>query len=521
MSQNRNLAAPFLPGITHHALLWLVIGVCLWFAWTGYVASDDAFYATAGAAWAYQFPYVAPDFAAARFVIAIPIGIMIRLLGESEFSVTLSTCLFFAATASLTLVFLSRLIGAAAATVACCVMATVPIFALKSTITSADLPELFFVAASVWLFWLATQRERRFWLLVASGACVSLAFGAHEVTGGLILGYGVLFLAGFGIPRREYWLMAIGFFGVIALECLYYWIFAGNPMHRLAMLMPIVVGTTTVAQPAGDRVETAVMDIALGGTIHFHQALDPVVMFFTHHDFGLLGFAAVPALWWCCVTMRHDRSSPLIAARMFAALALVWFLFSAVLLRQAILITRYYMVVAYFLFVIIALWAALGLWPRRARLLLAGAALFVAVNLLSIFLDEKNPRFGERALVEYLGQSTGTLQVDPNTASRVRLFCKWSGQDCSRIKSGPPVSGLYFHYPTNVARPSRFIANPQDLQRYRPVPDWEVVWRSTEPAKPLAGIARILRLDAWMPAAVFNKLAGPGRMVVVYRLPAK
>jgi len=509
------------PNIGHFGLVWLSVAACLWFAWTGYVASDDTFYAKAGAAWAYGFPYVAQDFAAARAVVAIPIGIMIRLLGEGEFSVTLSTCLFFGATASLTLAFLSRLIGPAAATAACCLMATVPIFALKSTIVSADAPELFFVSCSSWLFWLATLRERRFQLLVASGACVSLAFGAHEVTGGLIMGYGALFLAGFGMPRRQYWVMAIGFFSVIALECAYYWVFAGNPLHRIAMLMPIVAASSGVAAPAGDRVDTGFLDIALGGTLHVHQAVDPLLMFFTHHDFGFLGFAAVPALWWSCVTMRHDRSHALIAARMFAALALAWFIFSALLLRQAILITRYYMVVAYFLCVVVALWAALWLWPRRARLLLAGVALFVTVNLLAIFLDDKNPRFGERALVEFLGKSTGPLQVDPHTASRVDLLCKWSGQDCSRIKSGPPAAGLYFYCPHNVARTSRFIPDRQDLPLYAPASDWEEIWRVTDSPRPLAGVARLLRLEAWMPAAVFNKLAGPGREVVVYRLPAR
>ncbi len=87
---------------------------------------------------AYQFPYVAPYFATARAVIGIPIGIMIKLFGESEFTVVLSTCLFYAATVSLTMAALSRLTGLVEATITSCLIATIPMFALKPTIPSAD-----------------------------------------------------------------------------------------------------------------------------------------------------------------------------------------------------------------------------------------------------------------------------------------------------------------------------------------------------------------------------------------------
>lgn len=508
-------------GIFHHIFLWAVVACSLWFSWTGYVASDDVFYATAGAGWAYQFPFVGQTFAEARAVIALPIGVMIRLLGESEFSVTASTCIFFAATASLTLGFLARLVGVYAATVSSCLLATVPLFALKATIPSADLPELFFVAASVWLFWLALQRERRSSALLVSGACTALAFGAHEITGGLIIGYGVLFLFGYGMPRRHYWVMAIGFSGVVALECFYYWVFAGNPLHRLAMLLPILAAGSGVAPSRGDRVDPGVLEIARGGTLHVHQAIDPILMFFTHHDFGLLGYVAVPALWWCCVTMRHDRSAPVVTARMFAVFALVWFLFAALLLRQAILITRYYMVVAYFLYVISALWACVAVWPHRAKLLYAGGFIFAVGNLTAIFLDNKNPRFAERALVSYLAQSQGPIRVDPNTANRVRLFCRWSGQDCARISTTFSEGALYFYNPSNKAPSFGAAPSPQQALLDHPRPEWELVWRLNEPDKPLTSLVGFLGLDKRMPQTLYRKVAGPGSYVAVYRLPAR
>src|SRR5262249_36615909 len=151
---------------------------------------------------------------------------------EHEFVFVLSTSLFFAATMSVTLQALASLTGTVAATTACVVMSTLPLFALKATIPGADMPELFFVASSIWLFFLACGRERRFWLLLAAGICSGLAFSAHEISSALVLCYGVLFLAGFAIPRREYWIMAIGFLAVVAIEAAYYAIVAGDPLRR-------------------------------------------------------------------------------------------------------------------------------------------------------------------------------------------------------------------------------------------------------------------------------------------------
>jgi len=339
------------------------------------------------------------------------------------------------------------------------------------------------------------------------------------VTGGLIVGYGVLFLAGYGLPRRQYFYIAGGFLAVIAVECIYYWIFAGNPFHRLAMLGPIVAASSGVAAPRGDRVDVAVFDVAKGGTLHVHQALDPILMFFTHHDFGVLAYLVVPALWWCFVTMRHDKSPALVLARLYAVLALVWFLFAAVLLRQAILITRYYMVTWYLLFVVVSLWGAIAVWPRRRRMAIVLAALLVAGNLLAIFLDNKNPRFGERALVLYLAESEGPVQVDPNTGSRVQMFCKWSDQDCTRIKPGPPSAGLYFYNPGNAAPSFGKKTTTQELASYQPKPTWKVVWQKEGNPKPLTSLARLAKLDRWLPPGIYKKIAGPGLAVIVYELP--
>jgi 4-amino-4-deoxy-L-arabinose transferase-like glycosyltransferase len=500
----------FEPAVLHHILLLMTLSGSLWFAWTGFIASDDEYYAEAGMGWLHDFPYVATHFGTVRAAVGIPIAIMLGFFGEHEFTVVLSTCLFFAATASLTLVMLTRLIGAVPALVSSCVMATVPLFALKSTIASADVPELFFVASSFWLFLIACQRERKILLLLAAGVCAGLAFSAHEITVALLLYYGVLFLVGQGIPRREYWIMAIGFLAVIAVECLYYGVMTGNPLHRFALLLGGAV--------LGDRTEVGVGQVAGGGTLHIWGPVDPLVMLFLKHEFGLLGLAAVPGLWWAFVARRSDGSQALTAARRFAGLGFVWFLVAAIVLRNMTLLPRYYMVTAYCLFIVIALWACVGLWPERRRFVLTASALFFITNVLAIYVDNKNPRFGERSLVEYLGASSGAVYTDPLTAEDTDWFCRWAKADCARIIAGAPSAGqVYFYNPRNADRPTRFVSLDR-VPLYRPRDQWQEIWRKEEPRKASAIVIERLGLASWAPHALFSKLDRPNPTVRVYHV---
>ena len=383
-----------------HGIAWLIGCISLWLAWTGFVGSDDSYYVNAARGWLHAFPHVAENIGTARFVVALPISLTFALFGDREFTAVLSSCLFLLATASLTLSLLRPRIGLEDAVAGSVVFVTIPLFALKSTIPSADLPELFFVVLSFWLFLRACERPKRAHLLLASGASAGLAFLAHETTAALLVFYGLLFLAGKRIRRIEYWVMALGFVAVMASECVYYWVVAGNPWHRLAML-------AGMAAFAGDRVHVGFLQIAAGGTIHVWAPIDPIVMFFTKQEFALLGVVAVPAMAWALRPIDERALAYRGFARLIAILGIVWFVFAEVVLDKLILLPRYYMVPAYCFYVVSAIWVAKAIRPRWPRAAVALIAVFVSGNLLGIAIDNKNPRFGERALVEYLQQSSG------------------------------------------------------------------------------------------------------------------
>jgi len=58
--------------LAHYALLGAAVCLSLWFAWTGFTASDDEYYALAGVGWLHEFPYVGNHIGTARAVVGIP-----------------------------------------------------------------------------------------------------------------------------------------------------------------------------------------------------------------------------------------------------------------------------------------------------------------------------------------------------------------------------------------------------------------------------------------------------------------
>lgn len=491
---------------------YLGLGVACFFslqmAWTGFVSSDDAYYVQAGLGWLEQFPYVAQNFGTIRASVAIPVAFMIYLFGESELSVTLSTALFLVATAAVTLFMLSSLVGRAAALIASVALVTMPLFALKATIPCADLPELFFVTLSFWLFWRACATEKRISLLLISGTSAGLAFSAHELTTALVLFYTLLFIRAYRIPRRDYLWMALGFAFVIGLEASYYWIAAGNPMHRFNLLLN--------ATAIHDRIHVGFLGIAAGGTLHIWEQIDPLVMLLTHHDFGLLGWVSIPAVWWLWVNRNERPSNAVSLARLVLGLGVTWYVVSAVLLREMILLPRYYMVTAYCLLIVSAVWASTELWLLRKRVAIAMLTVVLVANMLSISIDNKNPRFAERTLVDYLKQSEGTVYTDPLTAHNAYWYCRWGRVDCNRVRTGfPSADALYFWNPKATSNPNRFMKK-NELAFYRPGSKWEEVLSIEERPRPIVMFLQWSGVENYAPVAFWNRLLHPNPTVNLY-----
>lgn len=495
-----------------HAVLWVVIGLTLKLAWVGFIASDDETYTQGALGWLSHFPYVPSHFGTSRVVVGIPMALTIALFGEREWVIPLSTCLYFGATVSLTMCMLSRLIGNRSAFWASVLLATIPVFALRATIASADLPELFFVAWSAWLFVGVDRSARPALRMLCAGLCLGLAFSAHELTLAALLMYGLSFVFSPITARRNYVYIGAGFAAIIGAEMAYYAIVVGDPLYRFNLLRNAVRYV--------DRVQVGFGQIAANGTLHLWDPIDPIVMLLMKHEFSLIGISSLPALWWVCLTSRAEHSTALRSARIFAALAGCWIVFAAIVLRDMILGPRYYMMAAYALFIVVAVWAHCHLRLNRPRLLSAGLLAFFAINLAAIYLDNKNPRFGERALVDLVQASTEVIYTDPLTEDDIYWFCRWTKAPCERVKAGPaPAGALFYANPKNTAGPNRFV-NAEQLKALQPQPSWQLVRRLDEERKWLGiGLERLHLLER-LPQGLARRMDRPNPSTSLYRIPA-
>lgn len=498
-----------LHSIAPYLAIALVCVLSLRFAWTGFVASDDEYYVAAGIGWLEQFPYVAQHFGTVRASIAIPIAFMIYLFGENEFTVTLSTMLFLVGCVGITIFMLGNLVGRSVALLAGALLVTTPIFALKATTPCADIPELFFVIVSFWLFWQACWSEKRILLLLFSGIFGGLAFSAHELSSALFIFYGFLFLRSFKIKRNEYLWIALGFFLVLMTEGVYYLITVGNPAHRFMLLLQGV-------SSSHDRVQVDFLQIASGGALHIWAPIDPLVMLFTHHNFSILGWISIPAIWWLIVSQRENQSKTIILARLALALGATWLVFNTIMLREIVVLPRYYMVTAYCLLVVIVVWISNEFWLKRQNTLVIVLIGTLVINLIFISIDNKNPKFAEKALVAYLKQSQGKVYTDPLTAEDAIWYCRWEGVDCNRIVSlAPSPKERYFWNPKNTNKPNRLVAKTE-LGNYQPKQSWENILTIAEDTRPIAKIFMFSGFYKFIPEKIAARIFSPNPDVHIY-----
>jgi 4-amino-4-deoxy-L-arabinose transferase-like glycosyltransferase len=484
-------------------VLLLGMAAVLAFAWVGYLGSDDVTYATGAYGWLRQFPYVGGH-GTIRYLITWPIALSFVAFGEGEFQLILPTIGYFAALIAVTYLCMARLLDRATAVVAAILVMTLPLFAVQATTASADITELTFIVASVWLFYVASTSARPFPLLFASGAAAGLAWLTRETAVALLLFYGLSFLAGYRIKRAQYFVMGAGFFAVWGCELAYLYAMTGNPLYRIFISLH------------HDSTVTRAVDVA--GNLFVHPAINPLVMLLVNQEFAVFFWIAIPVI----VLLLAKRVLPdpyAEIARLWSLLAITWFLFFAVNSSLLPLNPRYVAPTAYGAAIAVAIFLR-WLWlERRFRAAAIVFGAIVAANFAAIHVENRDYMFGERALADFVGDGGRTVRTDPDTAHRALQLLEWQGTE-QRVVAGAPAPGqLYLYNPIRAGFPSRLV-KPEDAPRYRPVAAWEIVWQS-QPRPKLAGrVLKALGLDRFVPEGLMRRLYLPHPGVTVYRVPA-
>jgi len=476
-------------------ILLLAAGM-LAFGWLGFLASDDALYARTAERWLELGPNLGTSLHALRLPVVLPIAASFAFFGVSEFSLVLPTTVFFAALVIVTYCFLATF-DRTAALAAAILLVTCPLFAVTATMASADIAELLFVASSIWLFHRASDNRGRSVALFAAGVAAGIAFITRETTGFLVVYYALLFLVGYRFPRRRYWILAAGLAAVAGSEVILLALAAGDPLYRFRIdvhlgRLPSVEGT---------------------GNLEIHPIVDPFLAILLNQEFALLFFAALPLGCWIILDRRiPDRMRTI--AGLLGGLGALWFVGVGYgpLVEK---LPRYFSVTAYAAVVVVALWlASVGRHMPRAALFV-GTGLVLS-NLLGIYLENRDPLFGERRLAERVAQESEPVYTDPESARRATFFLMRDGL-VGRVRGEPPPAGSLYFYNSKRAAEGPKAPEPFDTSIYTPQAAWVAVWRA-EPARKLSGyIAEALGLGHILPASIFLKLTEPNPTVVLYR----
>jgi 4-amino-4-deoxy-L-arabinose transferase-like glycosyltransferase len=483
-------------------------------AWVGYVGSDDHSYARGALGWLHAFPYVGDDHWTLRHPVVLPIALSFAVLGFREISLAVPSALLFLLLLATTYHHVSRHSGRPSALAAAVLLATVPVLAVQATFPQNVIVETLAVSLSFWLFWRAIRQERPGRLLFAAGAAAAVGWLTRETTAGLLLFYALLFVVGYGVRRRDYWLMALGFVVVVGAEVAYFGALTGDPLYRYRIdLFHDKVDRVTVAGAITDASRTG---LNLEGNLSVSAVLEPVVALLLNQEFGLLFWFFVPAAAWACFGRGLPPEERRLV-RLLTALALVWMVFISVNASVLYVVPRYYAVSAWAAAIIVVLWLARGVFPGRPTLALVAGACLLITNLLGIYVENKEPLFAERRLVEYVVTRGGTVYTDPMTLTRARLLLEF--HDASdRVRSGPvPPSALYYANMNNIERCRRSGPRcPWAWRDYLPRAGWTVVARIESPRKLSGIVAAMVGLDRIIPADILRRLDRPNSGGVVY-----
>ena len=495
---------PAIRDLWNLAALGLLTAAALAFAWTGFLGSDDAAYADAARGWLAQVPFIGTSHWALRHPLVLPTALSFRLFGVSEASLAAPTVLAFLALIAATYLWLARRLGRDVGFAAAGLLAVTPLFPATASTASVDIVELLFAVLSLMAFDAATRAPKPAARLLLAGALAALAWQSRETTLALLLAYGVLFLFGFGLARRWYWVMAAGFVAVIGTEYLGLWALTGDPLYRLHVdLRHDVVARPAESSEGFDR----------AGNVVAGALLNPFLMLLANQEFALLFYVAAPAAVWACFLAREPGVRRL--ARLVAVAGLMWFLLVATLGSSLYLVPRYVAMTAFAAVVLVAVWLLRGVRPALG---LAVGAVLVGTNALAIYVDNKDLFFPERALVQVAAEAGGTVHTDPKTLHRADFLLEAAGLR-DRVLDMPPAPGaLFLHAPNNAAAGS---AGPRrfDPAAYRPQAGWTEL-RRLDPGRKYSGVVlAALGLDRYLPAALWRRLDRPNPPAVLYRLP--
>lgn len=486
-------------GVALLALLFLAAGVA------GYSAMDDLHYLRAADQWRNSPPFIGGNHWEVRLPHVLAIALSFEAFGRTELAMQVPMLLSYAGALVLTVRLLQGVADAPTAALAAAFVAATPVFALYAKIPYPDEVELFLVLLSFHLFRRGLS-ERRALLLLASGIAAGVAWVIRASSVPLALLYAILFLAGYGMPRRHYLWMLAGFLPVLLGEWLFYYLTVGNPFHRImvdarALELPSAHMTGSVAGGLHQPFNWELMaKWKPNSVVDVHWLVNPYIDFLTNPGYGAIYLTGLAGAITLYPSLKRDpRTKELF--RLLAILCACW-VFVVIYVLNLRAQPRYFSPLTWTCCVLTAIWLRRIVWRRSRHLAVAIVAGMLVADLVLVRL-RTDPLEAQRVLASYAAaQASEPVWTNLDHAG---LFLDEVGAT-PRVHlarpSAVPEGGLYF-----VTR---------DDARRLGIDAWPVAWRHGG----TPGTAAPYAAPQGAAARLVGKLVRGGpREVVVLRRP--
>lgn len=484
-------------------LLGLFIGILMvFFSWVGWMGSDDARHIDGALGWYKEFPYLPIHHGEFRHLITLPAAFSFSLFGISEYSAVLPILIYYFCILAFTLLEVQKRFDGPTALLSILLIASMSIFSLRATVVYSDIVEAFFVTLSFWLFLRSCNKSNnRVLLLFIAGTLAGAGWLTRETTVALLLIYGLLFIVGFGIPRRYYWIMAIGFLLVLFADSLFFWAQTGNPFYRYVEIFTARTGFISMQPQSGQLFN----DI---GNVQLTPLIDPVIALLINHEMGIL-FYLTPFVafgLWRDKQMDPEKRK---LALLFLFFGLTWFLVTSIAVTRYH--PRYFTVTSYCVALATATWLIHVVRPHRPKMALSLAFTVISIACAGIYVENRNPIFGARSFADIAADTDQIIHTDPETYRRSYLLLLSNGSVKNASFEQPIPGDLYLYNPNR-------IDEDKSRCRWRPAKDWQQLKVIEEEPKLIAILLKASGHIGILHPSIERRLVKPNADVQLFRV---
>jgi hypothetical protein len=474
------------------ALLGL-FAISVLYYWNGFGSGDEGEYAQVAMCWLSDGPHLAETHWGLRQLLVLPMAASFAAFGLTEFAATVPNILYALGLVGGAYWFARRYIGEAEAFATAAAIAVSCFFVARPIEVDVYGAEAFFAVAAVWLFVASRSEARPLRWLFSAGVAGGLAFTIRETSASIAIALAVLTLM---FQRQRFFsagiAIALGYFGVIAIEMAAYALASGDPLYRYK----IDFGHKEVGA-------AAMHEHAPSGLTRFLLPFKDIAM----------APSLTPFLGVACASIAFATRFAPLSARAKSALAVFAIAGGVALVVSAwglkLAMPHYYPIFAYAVFVAIGV-ALASIWRRYGAIAVTACfAALVALNIVAEDFRDYDDWAEARVLVWHASDFGEPILTDYATGSRARLMLQMRGASAAeatqmiRLGLAPEPGALYFRaWGSGLAAP----ADGQILAEFSPLrssPVRETLRRFGLGGDPQSRLGRIL---ADRPKAAFMRI---------------